>query len=433
MASGLKGLDKLRALHRRITTSALNSTLGPGTPPDDVRKIKRLRSQPPNFIYDKLSHHQSSPYFLLETALSTYLPDSVNCTLPKQPSSAPWELPAGYHLVFFPPPTKLLIKDGTDNMHYPGKPWVRRMWAGGSIDFMTDRRRRHLECRYTQSDYVRCREEIVNAVVKGSPGKQKFWVDLRRTIGPSNGPWERPLRGGGVVEQAAIIERRNLVFMPAKTSQEAKNDISQPIRTIKREQDSIIHPKCGLHIATDHSTLATNKPDFSVSMVPDSSLLFRFSALTFNAHRIHLDREYARTVEGFRNLVVHGPLSILLILKVLGSQMGSSKRGVPHKIKSITYKNLAPLFADEKMTICVKRSQPQPKVASTEANGTETPANVDSKQADEYDEVQRWDVWIENQEGGYAVKGTAETVATTSVLRYVGTNDTTKDKASVAV
>lgn len=183
-----------------------------------------------------------------------------------------------------------------------------------------------------------------------------------------------------------------------------------------------IYPKSSLGTATDRSTLATIKPDFSVSMVPDANLLFRFSALTFNAHRIHLDREYARTVEGFRNLVVHGPLSILLMLKVLSSQMGRGQM-----VKNITYKNLAPLFADEKMTICVKRSQPQPSAASTDINDTKTPAQADSTPAEanitpsETDSgITKWDVWIENAEGGYAVKGSAETVAAGYVIPSPG-------------
>jgi 3-methylfumaryl-CoA hydratase len=47
---------------------------------------------------------------------------------------------------------------------------------------------------------------------------------------------------------------------------------------------------------------------------PDSVLLFRFSALTFNAHRIHYDRDYAEEVEGYPGLVVHGPLTAMLLM-----------------------------------------------------------------------------------------------------------------------
>lgn len=113
--------------------------------------------------------------------------------------------------------------------------------------------------------------------------------------------------------------------------------------------------------------------------------------------------------------------------------------GIPQMVKSITYRNMAPLFADEKMTICVRRSQPRANAASTEANDTEplikadstpvqadstpveadnipaeadnTPVQADSTPTEADSGITKWDVWIENAEGGYAVKGSAETVA----------------------
>lgn len=427
MASGLKGFNVVKG-HCPLKQK-------PG-------EYQYLKARPPNFIYDQLRHDKSSPYRLLETALSKFLPASVNQTLPQKSTILSWQLPAGYHLVFFPPPTANLLADGTDDMHFPGKPWVRRMWAGGKIEFRTDDRRKHLNCRYRQNQTMRCREQIMDAVVKGGVGDKKVWVDLGRVISPTRDRQTRSMTAAEMLDNAAIIESRNLVFMPAKSSQEAIDDVAKPTRLIKRERKVILYPRCYLDIVTDHSTLATIKPEFSVSMVPDANLLFRFSALTFNAHRIHLDREYARTVEGFRNLVVHGPLSILLMLKVLSSQMGNSETGIPQMVKSITYKNLTPLFADEKMTICVRR-QPQAGAASTKVNDTETlikadntpeqvggilaqadstPAGADSIRAVADSGITKWDVWIENAEGGYAVKGTAETVA----VGYVSPSDLKK-------
>ena len=52
-------------------------------------------------------------------------------------------------------------------------------------------------------------------------------------------------------------------------------------------------------------------------IVPDDVLLFRYSALTFNGHRIHYDRRYATEVEGYPGLVVHGPLIATLLLDLL--------------------------------------------------------------------------------------------------------------------
>ncbi|OBT55920.1 hypothetical protein VE04_02663 [Pseudogymnoascus sp. 24MN13] len=368
MASWLKRPDVIKAYHRAIRP--LHAISDSAKHARDSGVCQRLKSRPSNSIYDKLRHDKSSPYGLLELTLAKFLPDSVNRTLPKEAPTGAWQLPAGYHLVFFPPPTANLLDDGTDDMHFPGKPWAQ-------IPHLQTPPRR---C-------VRCNEHIKDAVVKGSVGNEKVWVDITRAIGPTRAYRKLNLSAAEAVDKAAIIETRNLVFMPAKTPEEAIDDVSKPTRIIK----------------------PTIKPDFSVSIVPDANLLFRFSALTFNAHRIHLDREYARTVEGFRNLVVHGPLSILLMLKVLSSQMRSLETGIPQMVKSITYKNLTPLFADEKMTICVRR-QLQASAASTEADATETPTKADSIQAAADSGITKWDVWIENAEGGYAVKGTAETV-----------------------
>jgi 3-methylfumaryl-CoA hydratase len=52
----------------------------------------------------------------------------------------------------------------------------------------------------------------------------------------------------------------------------------------------------------------------SRTIEPTASLLFRFSALTYNAHRIHYDRDYARDVEGYPGLLVHGPLLATLLV-----------------------------------------------------------------------------------------------------------------------
>ncbi|RQM06859.1 hypothetical protein DH86_00004373, partial [Scytalidium sp. 3C] len=100
--------------------------------------------------------------------------------------------------------------------------------------------------------------------------------------------------------------------------------------------------------------------------------------LTFNAHRIHLDPQYCREVEGHRNLVLHGPLSLVLMLSVLKSQLGEGET-----VQRLDYRNLAPLYAYESLRICISQ---------------------DSK------ERQKYDVWIEGAGGGYAVKGTAVTV-----------------------
>ncbi|WP_291995711.1 acyl-CoA dehydrogenase [Candidatus Accumulibacter sp. ACC003] len=72
-------------------------------------------------------------------------------------------------------------------------------------------------------------------------------------------------------------------------------------------------------------------------VTPDPKLLFRFSALTFNAHRIHYDRQYATAEEGYPGLVVHGPLTALLLIELL-------REHAPRPIQSFSFRGLAPLF-----------------------------------------------------------------------------------------
>ena len=65
---------------------------------------------------------------------------------------------------------------------------------------------------------------------------------------------------------------------------------------------------------------APEKATWEKRWIPDDVLLFRYSALTFNGHRIHYDRRYVTTVEGYPGLIVHGPLIATLLLDLLRHQ-----------------------------------------------------------------------------------------------------------------
>ncbi|MET8637783.1 MaoC family dehydratase N-terminal domain-containing protein [Streptomyces sp. NPDC004680] len=78
---------------------------------------------------------------------------------------------------------------------------------------------------------------------------------------------------------------------------------------------------------------------WSFTLRPDPTLLFRFSALTYNAHRIHYDRDYVRDVEGYPDLVVHGPLLALSLLEL-------PRRWAPERaVTAFAFRSRAPLFA----------------------------------------------------------------------------------------
>lgn len=77
---------------------------------------------------------------------------------------------------------------------------------------------------------------------------------------------------------------------------------------------------------------------WSRTIVPDDILLFRYSALTFNGHRIHYDRRYVTQVEGYPGLIVHGPLIATLLLDLLRRQLSGAR------VVAFDFKALRPTF-----------------------------------------------------------------------------------------
>jgi 3-methylfumaryl-CoA hydratase len=81
---------------------------------------------------------------------------------------------------------------------------------------------------------------------------------------------------------------------------------------------------------------------------PDATLLFRYSALTFNGHRIHYDRRYATEVEGYPGLVVHGPLIATLLLDLLRRNVADAS------VASLSFRAMSPLFDIAPFSVCGK-------------------------------------------------------------------------------
>jgi len=87
--------------------------------------------------------------------------------------------------------------------------------------------------------------------------------------------------------------------------------------------------------------VAPEAGDWSIDVTPP--LLFRFSALTYNGHRIHYDRDYARDVEGYPGLVTHGPLQALAMAEALRARAASGS--------VFEYRLLAPLFEHQGLVV----------------------------------------------------------------------------------
>ena len=87
-------------------------------------------------------------------------------------------------------------------------------------------------------------------------------------------------------------------------------------------------------------------PAWQREILPDPVLLFRYSALTFNAHRIHYDDPYVREVEGYPALVVHGPLLATLMVDLV-------RRNAPEaRITHFAFRALSPVFVNAPFTVC---------------------------------------------------------------------------------
>jgi 3-methylfumaryl-CoA hydratase len=77
------------------------------------------------------------------------------------------------------------------------------------------------------------------------------------------------------------------------------------------------------------------------ALTPSAPLLFRYSAMTFNSHRIHYDLPYATGEEGYRGLVVHGPLTASLLLDLAARELGANR------LASFAFRGVSPAMADE--------------------------------------------------------------------------------------
>ncbi|KAL8674382.1 MAG: hypothetical protein Q9168_001242 [Polycauliona sp. 1 TL-2023] len=300
---------------------------------------KEMTSRKLPVLYDDCSKIRSD---LLNATLHDFLPHREYSI-----GSAGPVMPKAYHLIYFHAATRLssLFPDGTDPLHSPGMPFTRRMWAGGDISF-------NRQLLFRDSAVFRCDESIKDVEVKGNDGDEKIFVTIERRIGSVPKTEDRNL-----ADNNAVVENRKLVFLRKRPR---PLDTSAP--------NIVKHPQ---------------EPEARHTFIPSPALLFRFSALTFNAHAIHLDKKYCQDVEGYRNLLVHGPLTVVLMLQYLTQHINQKRREggfSDRKITFVTYRNLAPLYAEEEMTLCVRQK------------------NEDL-----------WDTWVEGPTGGLAVRASIRT------------------------
>jgi 3-methylfumaryl-CoA hydratase len=107
---------------------------------------------------------------------------------------------------------------------------------------------------------------------------------------------------------------------------------------------------------------AASAPDWSSTFEPDPIALFRFSALTYNAHRIHYDRAYATGQEFYPGLVVHAPLLVTLVLDLL------AREAATFSLSALRFRAIRPTFDLAPVQLCGKRDGPHINLWTADAD-----------------------------------------------------------------
>ncbi|MBI2296384.1 MAG: MaoC family dehydratase N-terminal domain-containing protein [Betaproteobacteria bacterium] len=235
-------------------------------------------------------------------------------------------LPVGWHQILFPRVVRhsQIGADGHPRRgdFLPPVPLPRRMFAGKRISFVADLR---------VGDEVR-RESVIKEVnIKQGRTGQMVFVTVKTDISSARG--------------LAITEEQDIVYREAPGSG-APPPPPQP---------------------------APGRAVWSRTVTPDPVMLFRYSALTFNGHRIHYDHPYVTQVEGYPNLVMNGGLTTLLVFELARTHASTP-------IHYLSSRNVRALFVNQPITLA----------------GEPSPDNRTAK------------LWAADQEGALALSAEAE-------------------------
>jgi len=212
---------------------------------------------------------------------------------PATPVEAGTPLPPLWHWLYFLPMHRQseIGPDGHARRggFLPPVPLPRRMWAGSQFEFRSPIR---------VGDRVARTSTIADVSTKEGRTGQLVFVKVRHELRCND------------AADPALVEFHDIVYREAKKP----TDVDPPPQP------------------------APAGAPWQRTVVPDDVLLFRYSALTFNGHRIHYDRKYVTEVEGYPGLIVHGPLIATLLLDLL-------RRHAPGEdVASFRFKAVRPTF-----------------------------------------------------------------------------------------
>ncbi|WP_457104248.1 FAS1-like dehydratase domain-containing protein [Methylobacterium sp. P5_C11] len=196
------------------------------------------------------------------------------------------------------PPAEALGPDGhaAKGGFLPPVPLPRRMWAGGEIETLADLR---------AGDPVTRTETVRDIAFKAGRSGRLCFVTVDHAVATGRG--------------LALRERQDIVYREAAGAQSGTN--AAPERDDPAAYDLV----------------------WDVPATP--TLLFRYSAMTFNGHRFHYDQPYATQVEGYADLVVHGPMQASLLMNLAATLLGRVPR-------TFRYRGVSPMTANQTFRVC---------------------------------------------------------------------------------
>lgn len=227
----------------------------------------------------------------------------MQLTLDREPSLQEGDLlPPVWHWAYFlsGAPMSKLGRDGhpARGEFLPPVALPRRMWAGGRLTF---------DQPVYLGETVTKASTIKDVVLKqGKSGTLVFVTVRHEYFGPDN--------------DLRFTEEHDIVY---------------------RDDPSPDAPKPTLVTPPQHSA-------YNEEIVPSTVQLFRYSALTFNGHRIHYDRDYCKDVEGYPGLIFHGPLSATILADLAVRRSGDD---AGKSLKGFSFRAVAPLFDTAPFTI----------------------------------------------------------------------------------
>jgi 3-methylfumaryl-CoA hydratase len=217
--------------------------------------------------------------------------------------------------------------------------------------------------RPAQSDLGRDGHPIRNTVATPpGPGRRRMWAGGRvRGLGPLRCGETATRRSRVLSTQDKQGKSGLLSFVVVRHEIWQRDEL-----VVEEDQDIVYRDATTAPLRFDESSsIPAAEDEWSIDVSP--TLLFRFSALTYNGHRIHYDRDYARDVEGYPGLVTHGPLQALVMAEAARGRSAGQE---------FEYRLVSPLFDHQGLVVKALRDTDSVVTSVRDVYGRQTATGV---------------------------------------------------------